>query len=170
MSEKDQIKPYHAKEVGSGQETADAVADVLKHAAEREQAAHQKVRQKGQPKWALPLGLNLGLLAVYFWIAEPQWVQVSPIQAPPPAERVESLRTAMYFTGITRIETFLMNNGRLPTSLEEAGSIALVGDVDYMVLGDSTYTLTGIIGDEVISYNSATQTPEDFTGRMTLPG
>ena len=170
MSEKDQIKPYHAKEVGSGQEAADAVADVLKHAAEREQAAHKKVGPKGQSKWALPLGLNLGLLAVYFWVAEPQWVQVSPIQAPPPAEQIASLRTAMYFNGIARIETFLIDNDRLPTTLEEAGSGALVGLVDYLVRGDSTYTLISSIGDEVISYNSATQTPEDFTGPMTLPG
>ena len=169
MSEKDQIKPYHAPKVGSGQEAADAVADVLQHAAAREQASHKKVGPKGQPKWALPLGLNLALLAGYFWVAQPQWVQVSPIQAPPPAEQIASLRTAIYFNGIARIDTFLESNGRLPTSLEEAGSSVLVGLADYLVRGDS-YTLISSIGDEVISYNSATQTPEDFTGPMTLPG
>ena len=170
MSEKDQIKPYHAPKVGSGQEAADAVEEVLKHAAEREKASHKKVAPKGQPKWALPLGLNLGLLAVYFWVAEPQWVQVNPIQPPPAAEQVASLRTAMYFSGIARIEAFVMSNGRLPTSLEEAGSGALVGLVDYVVRGESTYTLISSIGDQVIAYDSATQTPEDFTGRITLPG
>jgi hypothetical protein len=170
MSEKDQIKPYHAPTVGSGQEAADAVADVLKHAAERDLASKKKVVPKGQPKWALPLGLNLALLAVYFWVAEPQWVQMSPIQPPPAAEQVASLRTAMYFSGIARIETFLVNNGRLPTSLEEAGSGSLVGMVDYVVHGALTYTLISSIGDQVIAYDSATQTPADFTGAITLPG
>ena len=169
MSEKDQIKPYHAPTVGSGQEAADAVADVLQHAAERETASKKKVVPKGQPKWALPLGLNLALLAVYFWVAQPQWVQVNPIQAPPPAEQLASLRTAMYFSGIARIETFLANNGRLPTSLDEAGSSALVGLVDYVVRGDS-YTLISSIGDDVLAYDSATQTPTDFTGPILLPG
>ena len=170
MSEKDEIKPYHATEAASGQEAADAVADVLKHAAERNQAAHKKVAPKAQSKWALPLGLNLGLLAVYFWVAQPQWVQVNPIQASPSAEQIESLRTAMYFNGIARIETFVVNHDRLPTSLEEAGSSVLVGLVDYVVQGDSTYTLISSVGDVVISYDSATQTPADFTGPIALPG
>ena len=76
----------------------------------------------------------------------------------------------MYFSGIARIETFLANNGRLPTSLEEAGSGSLVDMVDYVVHGASTYTLISSIGDQVIAYDSATQTPADFTGPITLPG
>ena len=103
MSERDQVTPYHAKDVATGQEAADAVADVLKHAAEREEAAHKKTAPKKQPKWMLPVGINLGVLAVYFWIAPPNWVQVNPIQPPPAEERVESLRRAMYVNGIARI-------------------------------------------------------------------
>ena len=170
MSDKDQVKPYHAKEVGSGQEAADALADVLEHAAERAEAAKQGVAPKSQPKWMLPLGLNLGLLAVYLLVAQPRWVQVSPVQPPPAAERIESLRTAMYFNGIARIDGFFASNDRLPTSLGEAGAAALEGTVDYVPRNDASYVLIGRVGDQTISYDSATQTPEEFTGPIVLPG
>ena len=91
--EKDQVKPFHAKDVASGQEAADAVAAVIKHAAERDEAARRKAPAKTQPKWMLPLGLNLGLLAVYLLIAPPSWVIVNPIAPPPDEQRVGNLRT-----------------------------------------------------------------------------
>lgn len=171
MSDKDQVKPYRAREASTGQETADVVADVLKHAAERDEAAKQRTKPKGQSKWMLPLAMNLGLLAVYFLVAQPQWSVIDPIQPPPPAKQVTDLRQAIYMHGIARIETFRQNNqGRLPSSLEEAGASALVGTVDYQVRGDSTYLLSTTVGDEVISYDSATMSVQEFTGPMALPG
>ena len=169
MSDQEQIKPYRAKETSSGQETADAVADVLSYAAERDEAAKKKTPPKPQPKWMLPLAMNLGLLAVYFLAAQPDWLVLSPIDGPPPAEQLSDLRDAMYLHGITRIENFRRANGRLPGTLEEAGAGALVPSVDYRVVGDS-YTLVATIGEEVIEYDSSRMTPRDFTGPMNLPG
>lgn len=168
MSDKE-VRPYHARDVSSGQETADAVADVLKHAAERDEAAQRKVAPKPQPKWMLPLALNLGLLAAYFLAFQPEWTDLNAIQPPPAEERVDNLKTSMYL-GISRIETFLINNNRLPASLEEAGAVALVGVADYQVRGDSSYVLIANIGEQVISYDSRTQTPQEFRGPFTLPG
>jgi len=170
MSDKGQIRPYHAKEVASGQEAADAVADVLKHAADRTEAAKKRVGPKSQPKWMLPLGLNLGLLAAYLLVAQPQWVEVSPTRPPPVERQIANLRIAMWAHGIVRIGTFLDREGRLPASLEEAGGAPLVGLVDYRIRDDGSYVLTGTIGNVVISYDSATQTAEEFTGPITLPG
>jgi hypothetical protein len=92
------------------------------------------------------------------------------MQPPPAEDQINDLRSAMYFNGIARIGTFLEREGRLPISLEEAGGAALVGFVDYVTRDDATYMLIGNVEDVVISYDSATQTPEDFTGPMTLPG
>jgi len=170
MSDQEQIKPYRAKETSTGQEAADAVADVLSYAAERDEAARKRTPPKPQPKWMLPLAMNLGLLAVYFLAAQPDWLVLSPIDPPPAAEQVTGLRNAMYMHGIARIESFRQANGRLPATLEEAGAGALVGQVEYQVVGGSTYTLVASVGEEVISYNSATMTPQDFTGPMRLPG
>jgi hypothetical protein len=170
MSEEDQVKPYHAKDVVSGQETAEAVADVLKHAAEREEAARQKTTPKGPPKWMLPLAMNLGVLAVYFLVAQPRWIEVNPIQPPSTSEQVESVRRAMFF-GISRIEAFRQANGRLPSTLAEAGTTpGLQSEVAYEVRGDLTYILIATVGDEDLVYDSATMSPAEFTGRINLPG
>jgi hypothetical protein len=169
-SDKEPIKPYRAKDFSAGQETADVVADVLKHAAERDEAAKKRTGPKGQPKWMLPVAMNLGLLAVYFLIAQPQWTLVNPIQPPPPARQVSNLRNAIYLHGIMRIESFRQANGRLPASLEEAGATALVGQVDYDLRADSTYLLLSTVGEDVISYDSATMTVEEFTGPLALGG
>lgn len=175
MTDKDQVKPFHAKEVSSGQEAADAVADVLRHAAERDEAARkaeQKAAPKGNPKWMLPLAMNLGVLAVYFLVAQPSWTQVNPIQAPPSAERVEQLRRAMVIDAIGRIESYRQSNGRLPVSLVDAGSNpGTVEQVEYQPTGDSAYVLIGSVGEEDIVYDSSTMTVEQFLGgRMNLPG
>ena len=175
MSEKDKVKPFHAKDVSSGQEAADAVADVLKHAAERDEAAkraEEKAAPKGNPKWMLPVAMNLCVLAVYFLVAQPGFLEVNPIQQPPAAERLQQLRNAMYLDGITRIEAFREANGRLPATLAEAGSNpGLISEVEYQVRGAAAYILVGTVGDEDILYDSATMTQEQFIGgQLTLPG
>jgi hypothetical protein len=174
MSEKDQVRPFHAKDVAPGQEAADVVAEVLKHAAAREEASRRKVKPKGSSKWMLPLGVNLGVLALYFLIAQPDWVVVNPnVDRRPLAERITQTRTAMYFEGISRIEGFLAANGRLPATLEEAGAGVLAQQgVDYSVQGDTTYILITTVDTETIIYDSATETAVDFAGNLaaTLPG
>ncbi|MDA0327455.1 MAG: hypothetical protein O2958_00380 [Gemmatimonadetes bacterium] len=173
MSEQDQVKPFHAKDVAPGQEAADVVAEVLKHAAAREQASKRRETPKGPPKWMLPLTLNLGVLALYFLIAQPDFLVVNPLDDPrPPAEVIASTRTAMYFDGISRIESFRAANGRLPATLVEAGSQLAAQGIDYSVQGDSTYLLITTIQTETIVYDSATQTAADFAGNLAraLPG
>ena len=170
MSDEEQVKPYHAREVSSGQETADVVADVLKHAAERDEAAQRKAPPKQQPKWMLPLALNLGLLAVYFLVAQPSWTQVNPIQPPPVDELVESTRHSLYYNGILRVDAFLADNGRLPASLDEAGAGHLAAAVQYEVRPDSTYILIVMVGETEVVFDSATMTHEEFTGPLNLQG
>lgn len=171
MSDSDQIKPYHAKDAAPGQEAADVVAEVLQHAEEREKAAKAKKVAKGPPKWMLPLSVNLGVLALYFLIAQPDFLIVNPVvDTRPPAEVVEQTRTAIYFDGIMRIEQFRAANGRLPETLREAGSSLGEQGVDYTVQGDSIYLLIATIAEETIVFDSATQDPANFVGPIQLPG
>ncbi|MEX2466011.1 MAG: hypothetical protein WD995_03830 [Gemmatimonadota bacterium] len=165
MSDKDEVRPYHAKDVGSGKETADTLAEVLKHAAEREQASTKKQKPRPQPKWMLPLGINLGVLAVYLLIAPPSWVVLNPVDPPPPEQQLVGIRTAMYFTA-SRIEAYRMENGRLPENLEDVGATAAAG-VDYFVRGTSNYQLVGSVGSETVIYDSS-QSLAEWAANLNL--
>jgi len=171
MSDSDQIKPYHAKDTAPGQEAADVVAEVLQHAEQREKAARAKKVPKGPAKWMLPLSVNLGVLALYFLIAQPDFLIVNPVvDTRPEGAVVEQTRAAIYFDGIMRIEQFRVANGRLPETLGEASSSLDEQGVDYTVQGDSSYLLITTIGGETIIFDSATQDPADFVGPIQLPG
>ncbi|HET9950092.1 MAG TPA: hypothetical protein VFQ22_14315 [Longimicrobiales bacterium] len=160
--ERETVRPFHAREVATGQEAAELVAATLEHAAQREEAARRKSQPKGQPKWMLPLGLNLAVLAAYLLIAPPAWVVVNPIQAPAPQEQVQGLRTGM-FMEIQRIEGFRLANGRLPSTLSEAGSSA-EGTIEYTVRGDA-YTLVATVGEETLVFDSSMHDPRTWVGR-----
>ncbi len=155
MSSEDEVRPYHAT---SGSKTADTLAEVLEHAAAREEAAHKRLAQKKQAKWVLPLGVNLGVFAVYLLIAPPDWVVMDPIEGPPVAEQEEGLRMAMYLQ-TQRIETYRIANGSLPEALSDAGS-TVVG-VDYRRQGQDSYQLVADVGETVLIYDS-TESALDF--------
>lgn len=168
MSDQDQVKPYHAKNAAPGQEAADVVAEVLQHAQEREEAAKAKTGPKTPPKWMLPLTVNLGVLALYFLIAQPEFLVVNPIDDPRvTAEVNQQNRASVYIYGINAIENFVNENGRLPADLAEAGSqLATQPDVSYAVTGDSTYTLTY----QGLTFDSASDDPQIWAGAMNLGG
>ena len=171
MSDRDSVQPYHARDAAPGQETADVVAEVLQHAAARDEAAKQKVVPKGPPRWMLPLTVNVGVMALYFLIAQPSFIEVNPLDDPRPSEQAtQSARHAMFFDGIVRINGFAEEQGRLPTSLDEAGSTLAEQGVTYQLLGDSTYMLTLTVGEQIITFDSGVDDPAEFTGAINLPG
>jgi len=159
MSENDEIKPFHARDVTSGQEAADAVAAVLKHAQERDAAAKARAPGKKQPRWLLPLGINLGVFAAYLLVWQPPWVVINYIAPPPTEERVELANNAMYMA-LNRIEGYRINNGRLPSTLEEAG-VTQAG-LDYTLQGASNYVLIAEVGEDLLQFNSAVQTAQEW--------
>jgi hypothetical protein len=162
MSSEEPVKPFHAKSdqdaaQARGQEAAEAVAAVLKHAAERDEAGRKKTPPKPRAKWALPLGLNLSVLALYLLIAPPAWVTLDPIPPPAPESQIESFRVALWLQA-RRIEAYRVENGRLPGSLHEAGTP--VPGVDYVVSGNE-FVLVGSLGETVVQYDS-TQPNDDI--------
>ena len=163
MTDKDDVKPFRAKEVASGQEAAEADAAVLKHAQERDQAAQKKTAPKPQPRWLLPLGINLAVFAAYLLIWSPDWVVINRI-APPPAEaQLRNVRAGVYMA-VSKIESFRQREGRLPGSLDEAG---VPGEgLDYTLIGQNNYSLVIFIGEEQVSFNSATEDLEAWGERF----
>jgi len=160
MSSDDQVRPFHAKDEPRGQETAEAVAAVLKHAAERDKAAREKAPRKPPPKWVLPLGIQLSVIAVYLLAFPPRFIVVNPIPVRDPVEEVADLRLAMWFQ-IQRVETYKLEHGQLPERLADAGS-PLEG-VEYHRQGANSYQLVASVGQEALVYDSD-ESAEDFVG------
>ncbi len=170
MTDPDQAKPYHAKNTAPGQEAADVVAEVLQHAAEREAAVHVKSAPKGPPKWMLPLTVNLGVLALYFLIAQPEFINVNQnVDRRPVAERLQQTE-AMMVLSVGRINSFHAREGRLPASLAEANDPTAGQGVDYTVQGDSSFILIATVDDQTIIYDSTA--PGEFGVSLSsqLPG
>lgn len=160
MSSDDQVRPFHAKDEARGQETADAVAAVLKHAAERDKAVKTKAPRKPPPKWLLPLGIQLSVIALYLLVLPPKWVTVNPIQVQDPTVAVQQLRLAMWLQA-QRVDAYRLEHGRLPEQLADAGST--IEGVEYHRQGMSEYQLVATVGEEALVYDS-TESPEDFVG------
>ncbi len=152
MSSQDEVRPYHAGNRTPGQEAADAVSAVLDHAAQRDEAQQERRADKAQAKWVLPLGINLGVFAVYLLIAPPAWVVMNPIEAAPIEEQVDNMRLAMYMQAM-RVDAYREQNGELPVALEDAGST--VPGVEYFIIEANRYELIATIGTEVVRYDSS---------------
>ena len=157
MSSEDKVRPFHAEGKAAGQEAADAVAAVLAHAAERDDVQHLKAEPRKQKKWMLPLGINLGVFAVWILAAPPAWVVVNPLEAPPIVEQVDDMKLAMFMQAM-RVDAYALQNGSLPNALEDAGSP--VSGVEYAVLDDGRYHLRVSIGGEVLLYDSSESAQE----------
>ena len=171
MSDSDQVRPDHAKDAAPGQEAADVVAEVLRHAEEREAAARKKEVPKGPPRWMLPVTVQLGVLALYFLIAQPEFLVVNPVSDPRAAEEVvQQTRQGIYYGAILPIQNYREANGRLPQSLAELGTTIGEQGVEYQVQGDSAYTLIATVGEEVIVFDSVRDDPAEFLGQMRFPG
>lgn len=163
-TDKNEIKPFHAKDVTTGQETADVVKAVLEHAAARDAAAKQKMPPKPQPIWMLPLGLTLAVLATFLLVAPPPWIIVNPIAAQTPEDAIASTQRAVWAYA-NKIEGYRVTNGRLPQTLAEA-NISVAG-LEYRVIGEG-YLLATTVGEEEVFFNSSVESLPQWTARMGL--
>lgn len=153
MTDPDTAKPYHAKSTAPGQEAADVVAEVLAHAAEREKAATKKVVPKGPPKWMLPLTVNLGVLALYFLIAQPDFLVMNPNVEPRAIEERVAQTTVSMGMVVGRIDGYLAREGSLPESLV-AANVPGADEFTYTLLGDSVFMLTAAVDSVTIVFDS----------------
>ena len=124
-------------------ERAEALAAVMRREAEKaiaQRQARPKRFTMGPGFLFVVAGLN-----AYVWFGAPAWLHPAP-PPPIPMEQLDSsLRLTMYVQS-QRIEAFRIENGRLPTTLEEAGS-PLAG-MEYTILSDTIYEIQGV-GDDI---------------------
>ncbi len=136
----------------SGSEIADALADVLKHAAKTVDA--QK-RAKKPPSSTSPFHwFSLGILiavSAYVWIGPPEWTQPEPPPQPTVQLEEAGLRMSLYLQAM-RIERFRAAEGRLPASLVEAGDP--IENIDYRRIDAQTYHLGGTSDNLVLGFTS----------------
>lgn len=166
MTENDDVKPYRAREVSTGQEAADAVRAVMQHAEERDKAAKKKSGPGKQPKWLIPVGLNLGVLAAYLLFASPDWVQLNPILAPPVEQQVEFVGNSMWDV-INAIEVYRQAEGGLPASLDLM-DVAEASRYTYVRSGGE-YVLIALVGERQIRYDTSQwESPHDWSQSVGL--
>ena len=119
-------------------------SEAARHSSEQAQA----IRRKKTLRMTV-LGIVL-VSALVLAFAPPAWVLPDPPPMPTPAEREASVRFSIFLQA-QQIEHFRATRGRLPSTLEEAGS-PLPG-VAYQVTSGTTYQLRSTM-DQAIAYNS----------------
>lgn len=154
-------------DVSSEDERSRALAEVLRHEEEREQARLRasRVMQKQQQRG---LGVRHGvfLLALaatlYVWIGAPSWARVDSPPPPTAAHREASLRLAIYLQA-QRVEMYRERTGELPERLAQTGP-PLPG-IRYTRTPRGTYHLEGQNDTLALFYSSSSLTPlSEFLG------
>ena len=122
---------------------------------ERERAVEQRSLPQVRKTHAAVLiicAIAWGSLA-YTWLAQPAWLfpddQAGAISA---AQRDDRLRFAIYLER-ERVLDFRATHRRLPATLAEAGDVE--DGVEYVVSGDSTFVVSAMVGDSLITLNES---------------
>ena len=150
-------------------EIAGALADVLE-----DQKAKAKARKDGKVPRSRRTGpLKVGLLAVsclvslYLWFGSPSWLSTSGDNPVPPELAAAGMRMEMYLQAL-RVEDFLSREGRLPSSLAEAGEPFT--EVQYERLDGRRYRLAMSGPGGVLSYMSSDSLELFLGGAMEIIG
>jgi hypothetical protein len=132
-------------------ERAMAVAAVMDHAVRVKKETSGPMRPHGaaaRSKWPIFLLIPMIALAVYSWVAKPEFIWGPGVQPLPPARQEANARVAMFLLA-QRIEAFRAKEGEYPTSLRAIGD-SLAG-VTYARV-DSVYELRAVEAGKPIVY------------------
>jgi hypothetical protein len=142
-------------EVSQSSERDAALAAVLREQTEKaevvEEARKVRVRRQGVGVRHLTLAIAIAISA-WIWIWPPSAMRISSPGPPPVAEEEASLRLVMYFQA-QKIEQYLLDTGRVPVDLEEAGPV--FRGMEYIRLTNRDYRILGRTGRVTLSYSSA---------------
>ena len=156
MTEERRPPPTERK---SGSEYADALSDVLDDQHKREERRQQVAPHPTRRQLSPMVAPALAAISFWLWVFPPAPLQPTPPPQGPVAVQEAGLRMEMS-AQLARIQRFVRDNGRLPSSLQETQEAALTG-VEYIPLADSTFRLRGNIGGVTIDYVS-TQPAEEL--------
>ena len=141
-------------EVSQADERDAALAAVLRDQTEKaEVEAHaRKVRVRRQGLGFRHFALSFAaIISLWIW-RWPPGILLVPTPGPAPmAEEEASLRLVMYFQA-QKIEQYVLDNGRVPLTLEDAGP-AFRG-MEYIRLTNSDYRILGRTSRVTLTYSS----------------
>ena len=144
---------------GKSSEYGDALTDVLKDQARRNELrrAAPSGRKKARLHPLIPPAL--ALVSIWLWAVPPSILQpVAP--SIPPANQEADLRMEMFIRSL-EIQRYVAANGTLPPV---AGGLDDIPDgVEYAPLGNGVYRLRGRTGDITVDYIS-TESTEQLLG------
>jgi hypothetical protein len=101
--------------------------------------------------------LSWGALA-YTWLARPAWLfPPDPATRLTPSQRESRLRFGMYLER-ERVLDFRASHKRLPRNLAEIGDVE--AGIDYMVSGESTFVVSALVRDSVLTLNESQSADE----------
>jgi hypothetical protein len=143
----------------------EAFGDVMRQQAETREAeraaaaAQQRERSRVSPIIVVGVAI-LALAGGYVAVEQPTWLFPPPVHADTREEREAGLRIGMA-TAVQQIERYRQEQGRLPSTLSEAGST--MPGITYTQTGRSSYLVRGINGPVELSYRSS-EPLRDFVG------
>ena len=124
-----------------------------------DQKAKKEARRKARtprPRQAGPLKKGalalLVLISLYLWFGSPEWLSTEGDNPVRPELAAAGVRMEVYLQAL-RVEDFLAREGRLPSSLAEAGDA--FSDVGYERLDGQRYRLAMTGAGKVVSYMSS---------------
>lgn len=132
-----------------------AAQAALEEAKTRAQAGAGRKRTPGSRVILLALGLALLSLGVYLIGARPAWFFI-PDPAPEPVEIQEASLRLTLVREAERVRHYRAATGRLPATLEEAGS-QVVG-LTYVRQPNATFTISAPLGGSTLALASTDST------------
>lgn len=149
---------------GPGPDEGDPLPNDKRELLEAFEGVVSREREKIVASRSLPMARRTHVLVLilcalswfslaYVWLARPQWLfPDDPTAALGPAEREARQRFAIYLER-ERVLDFRATHHRLPSSLAEAGDVE--AGVDYAVSGDSTFVVSAMIRDSLLTLNES---------------
>lgn len=121
-------------------------------------------RERAVERRSLPVARRTGAVVLvvcilawgglaYTWLGKPAWLfPADPVTGLTEPEKEARLRFGLYLQR-ERVLDFLATHRRLPASLSEAGDVE--AGVEYLVSGDSTFLVSILVRDSVITLNES---------------
>lgn len=113
------------------------------------QAGSRPPRREGSSPVSLGLAALASGFGIYMLVARPAWFLTPPPPPEPPALQEAALRLSLVREA-SRIEQFRATSGRLPATLEEAGST--VSGIVYQPADGTVYVIRAVTGRDTLSF------------------
>jgi len=143
-----------------------ALAAVLRHEAKRaefEERYREHVEKSSRPGLRHVAFAVTLIVTLWVWLFPPGIIKIREVPPPLLAEEEATLRLVIYFQA-QRVEQFVVENGRTPDALEDAGPV--FPGMDYVRLTDRHYRILGRTDRLALSFSSA-EPADEFIGRGT---